>query len=103
MSPSALADEIRAAVKQALREELPAILAELRAAPAVEDGNRLVDVEEAARRLGLSTSTVYKRAEACVLPSVKDGGRLLFRVADLRAYTAALRRSPERVERLSSG
>src|SRR5438128_7578417 len=66
--------------------------------PAVDvtrDG--LVDVKEAARHLGLSPSTVYKRAASIELASVKLGGRLLFRPADLDGYTEARRRTPERV------
>lgn len=64
-------------------------------------GRRLVGVEEAARHLGLSTSTVYKRAERCELPSVKEGGRLLFRMADLDAYAdlVSAREARDHIER----
>jgi excisionase family DNA binding protein len=98
---SALADEMKAALREVLREELLALREELRRPS--QDGDRLVDVAEAARRLGLATSTVYKRAEACLLPSVKDGGRLLFRIADLAQYAEERRRSPERVKELARG
>jgi excisionase family DNA binding protein len=66
------------------------------------DGERLVGVREAARRLSISVSTIYKRAECCELPSVKDGSRLLFRVSDLVAYAKERRRSPKRVFRLAN-
>jgi excisionase family DNA binding protein len=98
------ADELRALLREVVREELPLALAQLQPRPDI-DPDRLVGVAEAADRLGLSTSTVYKRAEACELPSVKDGGRLLFRVADLVAYAEARRRSSgrssERVRQLA--
>ncbi len=96
---SALADEIKAALREVLREELPRALANLRP-PA--DGEFYVGVDEAARRLGLSTSTVYKLAERIdELPSVKVGTKVLFKVADLLAYAEKRRRSPERVDRLA--
>ncbi len=94
-------DELKAAVREVLREELPRLLAGLQVA--APDGERLLDVDEAAQRLGLSPSTVYKRAQACKLPSVKDGTRVLFRPADLDAYAAARRRSPEKVRALAKG
>jgi len=64
-------------------------------------GPSLLCVEEAAERLGLSPSTIYKRAESGQLPSVKDGGRLLFKVIDLDEYVAARRSSSERVAALA--
>src|SRR5436853_631267 len=90
-----------AAVREVVREEVRSALAEMRPA-ANENDDRLVDVEEAARRLGLAASTVYKRAAQCELPNVKIGGRLLFKLADLAAYADARRRSPERVRELAS-
>jgi len=60
-------------------------------------------VDEAAKRLGLATSTVYKLAARVQLPSVKLGGRLLFRVEDLFALVEKHRRSPEQVARLAAG
>jgi excisionase family DNA binding protein len=98
---SALQDEIKAAVREVVREEVRTALAELRPVPASSDGP-LVGVREAARLLGLSTSTVYKRAESCELPSVKAGSRVLFRPADLSAYAEARRRSPELVSQLAT-
>jgi excisionase family DNA binding protein len=92
--------EIRAAVRESVRNEVSAMLVEFRSRND-GDARRLLGVEEAARHLGLSTSTVYKRAERCELPSVKDGGRVLFRIADLDAYADARRRSPERVQMLA--
>lgn len=64
---------------------------------------QLVPVAEAAKRLGLSTSTTYRLAERVELASVKIGGRLLFRVADLAAFAERHRRSPELVARLAAG
>jgi len=90
-------EELKAAIREVLREELPRLLA------LGVDADGLVDVAEAARRLGLKPGTVYKKAERLELPSVKiGGGRVLFRPADLDAYVEARRRSPERVRELVS-
>ncbi len=101
---SALTDEIRTAVRDALREELPRALAlafaEARATSVDVTKAGLVDVNEAARRLGLRPSTVYKRAESVELASVKLGRRLLFRPADLADYADARRRTPMRVREI---
>jgi excisionase family DNA binding protein len=97
---SALAEEIKSAVREVLREELLRALAQLRAA-LTTDRDCLVGVKEAARRLGLSTSTVYRRAERCELPSIKDGSRRLFKIPDLMAYAEARRSSPEKARRLA--
>jgi excisionase family DNA binding protein len=96
---SALADEIAAALAP-LHDEIRALREELRAT-AARGGDALLDVDEAARRLGLARSTVYKLAQRCELPSVKAGARLLFRPADLDAHVDARRRSPERVKALA--
>jgi excisionase family DNA binding protein len=93
---SALAEEIKAAVREALRDELPRILRS--AAP---EASSLLNVDEAAQRLGLKPATVYKRARRGDLPSVALGSRVLFRSADLDAYVEARRRSPERVKALA--
>ena len=92
---ASLADEIRGAVREALRDELARALADVARPAAREDG--LLRVDEAARRIGLSKSTTYKLAERCELPSVQLGTRVLFRPADLDAYAEARRRSPDRV------
>jgi len=99
---SALADEVREAVRQAIREELPRVLAELQQATSPRAGDMLVGVEAAARRLGLAKGTVYKMAEKCELPSHKIKGRLLFSPADLDTYADARRRSPEIVAQLAA-
>src|SRR6266850_6712191 len=97
---SALADEIKTAIREVLREELPLDDLRLFLARAAAENDRLLSVEEAAQRLGLSVSTVYKKSQTCELASVKMGSRTLFRAADLDAYGAARRRSPERVLQL---
>jgi excisionase family DNA binding protein len=94
-------------IKDAVKEGFKEALEELRSAPtaanAAEAKESLVDVQEAARRLGLAVSTVYQRAAALKLPSVKDGSRLLFRPADLDAYIAKQRRSWSLAQRLARG
>src|SRR5207244_2302889 len=69
---SALAEEIKAAVRDVLREELPHVLAKLRGeASQVHAPERMLSVQEASRHLGLANSSVYKMAARCELPSVK--------------------------------
>jgi len=92
------ADELKAAVREVLREELGHLLGQVR--PGAEAD--LLDVDAAARRLGLAVGTVYRKAAKCELPSVKIGERVLFRPADLDAYAQERRRSPERVKALAT-
>jgi excisionase family DNA binding protein len=91
-------DELKAALREVLREVLPEMLPALLAQPAANDAARLLDVDQAAKRLGLGASTIRKLAGRCEMASVKSGRRLLFRPADLDAYAEARRRSPERVK-----
>jgi len=92
-------EDLKAAIREVLREELPRLLAD---ALGQVDGDRLLDVDAAARRLGLAVGTVYRKAAKCELPSVKIGERVLFRPADLDAYAQERRRSPERVKALAT-
>jgi excisionase family DNA binding protein len=100
---SAFADEIKAAVREVVREEVRAALAEVRgeAGPA-RAPEKMLSVGEAAHYLGLAASSVYKMAARCELPSVKIGRRVLFGIADLDSYAQACRRSPERVKTLAA-
>ena len=49
-------------------------------------GKRLLNVEEAARYLGLEVDTIYKKARLRELPSVKVGRALRFDVKALDRY-----------------
>lgn len=49
-------------------------------------GKRLLNVEEAARYIGLEVDTVYKKARLRELPSVKVGRALRFDVKALDRY-----------------
>jgi excisionase family DNA binding protein len=49
-------------------------------------GKRLLNVEEAARFLGLDVDTVYKKSRLRELPSVKVGRALRFDVKALELY-----------------
>jgi excisionase family DNA binding protein len=69
--------------------------------PRQGDDERLLSVREAARRLGLRPSTVYKMAGRGSIPSVKLGGRRLFRVADLDRLVSESRLSSERIDELA--
>ena len=94
MSMTAMVEQ---AVEKAIQRRLPA------STPAPSNGEVLVGVDEAAKRLGLATSTIYKMAARVELASVKLGGRLLFKVADLAAHAEKHRRTPEIVARLARG
>src|SRR5260370_28228413 len=85
---TSLTTMVEQAVERAMERRLPTTT------PAPADGDQLVGVAEAAKRLALSTSTLYKMAERVDVPSVKLGGRLLFKVGDLASFPEKLRRSP---------
>jgi excisionase family DNA binding protein len=97
MSVDELRAALRAVLPEVMREVMPAVLAQM----AANDSERLLDVDEAAQRLGLGVSTVRRLAGRCEVASVKSGRRLLFRLKDLDAYARARRRSPERVKALA--
>lgn len=62
------------------------------ATPPTEREWRLLNVEEAAARLGRSTRWLRERAKCGDVPYVRlDGGALAFEVADLQAFAAARR------------
>jgi len=70
-------------------------------APALEAW-RLLDVEQAAERLGRSTRWVRERAKRGELPFVRlDGGALAFEEDDLRAFAMARRVAAEEPEVLA--
>jgi excisionase family DNA binding protein len=94
-------EDLKAAIREVLREELPRLLADVLGQ--AQGGDHLLDVDQAAARLGLSSSTVYKKAHQFEIPSVKIGGRVLFKPCDLDGYAEARRRSPERVRELAKG
>ena len=58
-------------------------------------GQDVLTVTEAAEFLKLGQSTIYKLASSGKLASVKLGGRLVFRRADLSDYLEAHRRGDE--------
>jgi excisionase family DNA binding protein len=90
------AEQLEAVVERAVARALAGVR------PATSPADpALVDIDEASRLLGLSTSTVYKLAARCEIPSVKLGGRLLFKPADLASHAESRRRSPERVRALA--
>jgi excisionase family DNA binding protein len=47
-----------------------------------------VDVPEAARIIGVSRTRLYKHMKEGNIRSIKDGGRTLFTMAELRAFVA---------------
>jgi len=97
----ALVTDFMVLVEQAVDRAMERRL--LTSAPTRPNGEQLVGVAAAAERLGISTSTVYKMAARVELPSVKLGGRLLFKLADLAAHAEKRRRTPAIVARLARG
>jgi hypothetical protein len=89
-----LLEELIAALAAELAPRLAAELAgQVPSAPAPESWH-LLDVEEAAARLGRSTRWVRDRAKLGDLPQVRlDGGALAFELDDLREF-ARERRIP---------
>ena len=88
----ALLDEVADRLAERLAPRLAA------GRPALEgQEKRLLDVEEAAKRLGLSPSTLYKKTKAQTIPHIKLGSRVLFDPSDLDALVALKRRTPEQV------
>jgi excisionase family DNA binding protein len=65
------------------------------------DDTRLIDVHAAAGKLSVAESAIYKLAGSGRLPSVKVGGRLRFRVADIEKLIEQGTRSDERVRELA--
>jgi excisionase family DNA binding protein len=93
-----LAPHLTEQLVAALAEELaPLIAAELAAQvpqPATAEPWHLLDLEEAAQRLGRSKRWVRERAKTGDLPHVRlDGGALAFELDDLREF-ARERRIP---------
>lgn len=62
---------------------------------------RLLDVQEAADLLRIAPGTLLHRAQKGEVPRVKDGSRVLFRPADLRAYVEARLQSQKRTRKMS--
>ena len=62
---------------------------------------RLLDVKEAADLLGIAPGTLLHRAQKGEIPRVKNGARVLFRPADLRASVEARTESKERLRKAS--
>lgn len=103
---SATLDEmIRGVVREALREELPAILREVlsalpleraavqaaSAAPAITSPDEILTVAEVAARLHVACPTVRRWIRSGALPSCAIGSRRLVRVrrADLETFASA--------------
>jgi excisionase family DNA binding protein len=64
--------------------------------------DRLLDVREAADRLGVSTHTIYKRKEKGLIPFIKNGSKLLFKPSDLDAYVEQNRITSKKVTALAN-
>jgi len=81
----ALTREIAEQVVDLLRPELE----QLRASSPVDEPWRLLNLEDAAARIGRSTRWIRERVKAGELPHVRlDGGALAFEVFDLQAFAA---------------
>lgn len=80
-----LAEEVRAGVLAALAEIDEAVRTAVRAElnRTGGDPDRLVGVEEAAHRLGMTLAALRKAAARGTIPAKRVGRRLRFRVGDL--------------------
>ncbi|MFN0088655.1 MAG: helix-turn-helix domain-containing protein [Acidimicrobiales bacterium] len=70
-------------------EALQGLLSSLQPQREPDDGIRAVSVAEAARRLGVSRTTVFKLLREGRLPSVQIGDRRLVSVAAIEAFIEA--------------
>jgi len=86
-------------VRRAVREE---VRAALDAQGGTSSSAGLLNVEEASNRLGISKSVIYKKSNEGIIPSVKQGARLLFEPEALDAYVAANRRSQQQINDLAA-
>ena len=90
-------------VKALAAELVPLLPASPVPTRAREEPWRLIDVNEAAERLGRSTRWVRDRAKTGELPWVKlDGGALAFELRDLQAFARARRVVLEEPETLAA-
>jgi excisionase family DNA binding protein len=78
-----LEDRLEAIVRKVIVEEL-----ERRGVGKSANEPLLYTVEDAALKLGLSPTWVAEAARQKVIPSIKSGHRRMFRVEDLRAFSA---------------
>ena len=62
---------------------------------------QLLDIEEAARRLCISTSTLYKRVSKGDIKHVKDGSSVAFRASHLDEYIEERTHAPRRARELA--
>jgi hypothetical protein len=82
-----LTEQLIAALAEELAPRIAAELASQLPPPPAAEPWHLLDLEEAAGRLGRSTRWVRDRAKRGDLPFVRlDGGRLAFELDDLRAF-----------------
>jgi hypothetical protein len=89
-----LTEQLVAALAEELAPRLAVELAEQFPQPATQEPWHLLDLEQAAERLGRSTRWVRERVKTGALAHVRlDGGRLAFELDDLREF-ARERRIP---------
>jgi excisionase family DNA binding protein len=62
----------------------------------VSQAEEKVGIEDAAKIVGVSIHTLYKKAAARIIPSYKPGKELQFKVTDLVAYVESTRRGGKR-------
>lgn len=99
--PVELLDEFAARVADALAPKIAVALRD-QLGPAAADPWRLLDVEQAAARLGRSSRWLRGKAKSGAIPYVRlDGGALAFELDDLRAFAASRRVSAENVDLLA--
>ena len=99
---SALADEIRQAVREALRDELPRALREGlgigSAAAANNDGEEALDLEECSRLSGYAVGTLRKAIKKGKLAAKKGAKEWRVRRADLLAWEGRPQKMPSVVD-----
>jgi excisionase family DNA binding protein len=79
-------DAIAAIVEQAVRK----VLSE-NAQPAESSGSRALDIREAAKYVGLTKQTIYRKTSANEIPHSKRAGRVFFDRKELDGWLLAKR------------
>jgi predicted DNA-binding transcriptional regulator AlpA len=98
-----LTEQLVAAFAEELAPLLAAELAAQLPQPATAEPWHLLNLEQAAERLGRSARWIRERAKRGDLPFVRlDGGALAFEEADLRAFAQARRIAAEEPEALAA-
>jgi excisionase family DNA binding protein len=96
----ALIEDLAHRLAERVVEKLELVLEKMSLNPQEDDG-ALLDVQEAAAKLSLAPSTVYRLSREGKIPSLKIGSTLRFRTSDLSDFLCSRARGSQRVQDLA--